>query len=816
MTDLFKEKSLILAIDAQSVAYRGFFAFKRRPLRNRKGQNTSAVFYFDRLLRDFLKKISPTHAVVGFDTKEPTFRHEVFNLYKAQRPETPEDFIPQVEWIKKICEGWGVKTVGVPGYEADDILAWASHLAKENKIPAVLVSSDKDLMALVDDYVRVYNVSDDRIYDREAVLKKFGLLPEQIPDYLIMVGDPTDNIPGIKNIGGKTARALLKRYGSLKNVLANLKEVESQFPRAARSLKEAVESGLVDMLYELVSLSFKPFFTLEDIRLGKPRRETLVEIYRELDFYSALKGIAVKPEIPDEKPCSFEGVKGVFFNGKNHTLSDGKWVYVCGDLPEWELYTVDLKSQLKAGGPLKKQHDLSVVDYLLQSEIEEEVKKNRHDLEFLALKYMAWKVPEDVERFVPYLSARIGESMMEELKSEGLDGIYSEIERPLIKVLADMEMRGVKVDVERLKSLSRELEVEISRVREEIFNLAGERFNLNSHKQLARILFDKLGLPPLKKRKTGYSTDVEVLTELSKLHPLPALILRYRDIFKVKSTYVDGLLKYVSDDGRIHPTFSQTTTATGRLACYDPNLQNIPVRGEWGAKIREVFIPEEGFFFADYDYSQIELRILAHLSDDENLKEIFRRGGDVHAETAKTLFGTDDITPEMRRVAKAVNFGIVYGISPFGLSRATGMDVEDAKEMIRRYYERFPNVKRWQEEVVRAAREKGYVETLFGRRRYIYGDPVKDETWRRIAINTPVQGSAADMIKAAMVRVHSHLRGRGAYLILQVHDELLFEVAQGEMEIVGHIKELMENTVRLSLPVVVDYATGRNWAEAHP
>ena len=818
MPSLFdSRKPLLVAIDAQSVAYRGFYAMRRKPLRSSTGMNTSAVYYYDTLLRGLLKRFKPTYGVVGFDTKEPTFRHRIMKEYKAQRPETPDELIPQIEVIKDLTEAWGVKAVAKPGYEADDILASAATLAKEAGIPAILVTSDKDLMALIDDKVKVLNVADERIYDREAVLKKYGVLPEQLPDFLVLVGDPADNISGVKGIGRKIAIDLLKRFGSLKGILEHLEEVERLNRRAAAAIRRAVESGELERLVELVRLSPKPLFTLEDIRVREPDRDRLVAIYRSLDFYSPLKEIAVRPALPSPKPYGGEDVRGMGYDGKVLYLSDGRDILINQAPPEGKtLYTVDLKGAYRKGlRPSPHFHDLGVGDYLLWPEIEEESRKNRHDLEFLALKYMGWEVVEPVEAFRAYLSARIGEGIISKLEEEGLLKIYEEIELPLVEVLASMEEAGVKVDVGYLKALGEEIDRRIKEYEGQIYALAGHPFNLNSPKQLAKVLFEELGLPPVKKTKTGYSTDVEVLTTLANTHPLPALILRYRELFKVKSTYVQGLLKYVGEDGRIHPTFSQTTTATGRLSCYNPNLQNVPARGEWGEKVRRAFVPEEGYIFADYDYSQIELRVLAHLSGDENLTEIFLKGGDIHTETARALFGKEEITPDERRVAKTVNFGIIYGISPYGLSKALGIGVEEAKGMIERYYSRFPKVREWQEEVMEFAREKGYVQTIFGRRRYVFADPFTNDVWRRIVINTPVQGSAADIIKVAMLRVHSLLKGLRSRLLLQVHDELLLEVAEGEEGIIPKVKEEMEGAVELKVPVRVDFGTGKSWAEAH-
>jgi len=811
---------LLVAIDGQSVAYRGFHAMRRSPLRNHKGLNTSAVFYFDRLLRDILSRYSPTYGVVGFDSKEPTFRHGIDKGYKAQRPETPDELIPQIEIIKNLAEAWGVKTFAHPGYEADDILAWAALLGKRAGVSVLLVSSDKDLMAMVDDRVKVLNVADERIYDREAVFKKFGIPPEILTDFLVLVGDRTDNLPGIKGIGKKTALWLLRRYGSLKGILANLHDLEKIKPKIAKALKEAQESGHLQKMLKLVSLATEPFFELEDLRIREANREALVNLYRELDFYTALKEVAIEPKLPPVATYGGEEVEGVSFDGSIFFLGDGYKVYTSSQLPEKKLHTTDLKRMYKlgfdGGGDGETIYDLSIADYLLQPEIEEESRKNRHDLEFLALKYKGWRITGKREVFESHLSALIGKEILEHLREDNLMEVYRDVELPLVEVLASMEGVGVGVDVEYLKELLDNINEEITRLKERIFALAGERFNLNSPRQLSRILFEKLGLPPIKRTKTGYSTDVEVLHSLSEMHELPRLLLRYRELFKIKSTYVESFLKFADSSGRIYPTFSQTTTATGRLSCYNPNLQNVPARGEWGKRIRRAFIPERGFIFADYDYSQIELRILAHLSGDKNLREVFLSGGDIHTETAKTLFGDVDVTPSMRRIAKMVNFGIIYGISPYGLSKGLNISTDEAKTLIERYYERFPDVRRWQKEMLEFARQKGYVKTLLGRKRYVYADPFTNDLWRRIVINTPVQGSAADIIKVAMIKTHRLLKGKRSRLLLQIHDELLFEIHELERDLIPKIQNIMEEAISLDVPIEVDVGVGSSWADAHP
>jgi DNA polymerase-1 len=545
----------------------------------------------------------------------------------------------------------------------------------------------------------------------------------------------------------------------------------------------------------------------------EPDREKLIGILRELEFFTALNDIAEYPKLPEIKKYEGQDFISVAFDGKWY-FGNGREIFVSEKISSEQLegkYCINSKEIYKVLPDAGKLYDLSIGDYLILPEIEE-MEKDRHNLESLALKYKAWKITSPLGAFSAHLSSLIGEGILKTLKEENLWDIYENLEIPLSRVLAYMERNGVLISREKLEELGRELDENLRGIEREIYNLAGMVFNINSPKQLATVLFERLKLPPIKKTKTGYSTDVEVLTELSKLHPLPAKILEYRELFKIKSTYVEGLKKYIQSDGRIRPNFSQTTTATGRLSCLNPNLQNIPARGTWGKKVRECFIAPEGYKIVSFDYSQIELRILAHLSGDENLREVFYRNGDVHMETAKALFGKDEISDDERRVAKTVNFGIIYGISPYGLSRSIGVDQDTAREMIRRYYERFPRVKRWQEEMIDFASKNGFVQTLLGRRRYIFADPRVNDEYRRITINTPVQGSAADLIKKAMIEIYELIKGKNSKMILQVHDELVFEIQEDEMDLIPKIREIMENAIKLDVPIVVEVGVGESWA----
>ncbi len=805
---------MFVGIDAHAVAYRGYYAFKDKQLRNSKGITTSAAYYFYVLWKDIRKRLMPTYALIAFDSPKPTFRHRLLKQYKAQRPPTPDDVRIQLNLIRKLAEAMGISTYNREGYEADDILASAARKFKERGIKSVLVTMDKDIMSLVDEDIRVMDIAteDNEILDAEKVEKKFGVKPYQIPDYLVLVGDAADNIPGVKGIGEKRARELLVRFGSIEGILENINKLDRRIAGAILEEKERI----IEFKRRIFSLDFEAFDgKIEDLKLRDPDKEKLIEILRELEFFTALSDIAEYPKLPEIKVYKGQSFTSVSFDGKFY-FGNGKEIFVSDEVKVEQLegkFCINSKEIYKVLPDTVNLYDLSVGDYLILPEIEE-MEKDRHNLESLALKYKAWKPVPPTGAFSAHLAALIGETIIKTLREENLWEIYEKLEIPLIKVLAYMEKNGVLISLECLENLGRELEEKIKQIEREIYTLAGMVFNLNSPKQLGIILFEKLKLPKIKRTKTGYSTDVEVLTELSKVHPLPAKILEYREIFKIKSTYVDGLKRYIGSDGRIHPTFSQTTTATGRLSCLNPNLQNIPARGILGKKVRECFVAPEGYKIVSFDYSQIELRILAHLSGDENLREIFYRNGDIHTETARALFGKEDISEDERRVAKTVNFGIIYGISPYGLSKSIGVDQETAKEIIRKYYERFPKVKIWHEEVIEFASKNGFVQTLLGRRRYIFADPKVNDEYRRIAINTPVQGSAADLIKKAMIEIYQIIKDKRSKMVLQVHDELVFEIHEDEMDIIPKIKEIMEGAIKLEVPVVVEFGIGENWAQA--
>ncbi len=875
----------IYLIDGNSYVYRAYHAIK--DLTNSRGFPTNAVYGFTNMIMKLLKEKRPDAVVVAFDSPAPTERHLVYEEYKAQRPEMPGDLVMQIPYIRKVVNALRLKTYEIAGQEADDILATLALRASSEGIDVFIVTGDKDMLQVLSDNVRIYDPMKDRVYSREYVLKRFGLPPERIPELMALTGDPTDNIPGVRGIGEKTACEILKDT-SLMDILDNPEVVKKERLRRmiAGNLNDVRLSLSLATVEKEVPLEFDP----RECVLREPDYDELLRLFRELEFGSLLrmipaKGVSTGCRVvtrQEELGGLLNGIKDrVFIKTVSDTgdadgpgvtgvalLYDHSPLYVpvqhryigAGDQLGGDVLLSSLVPVLTDSGVSKIGHDLKrdlrkflfngiavsgelrdamIASYLLNPN------KQIHSLEEMSLEYLSLR-KEGLKEFLGRRRTLsectieetseffCGELMLIEdmekllfrrLSEEGLRELYFELEMPLIRVLAEMETTGVKVDAVRLKEISRELESDLSELRRSIYGLAGEEFNINSPKQLSRILFEKLGLPHRKKTKTGYSTDMGVLEELAGEHELPREILNWRSLNKLKTTYVDvlpGLINPVT--GRIHTTFNQAVTATGRLSSSVPNLQNIPVRGRWGRRIRETFVAEEGFSLLSADYSQIELRILAHLSGDERLMEAFRMGMDVHTSTAMEIYGVPEkgVTSDMRRVAKTVNFGVVYGISSFGLSGAVGSSHEDAGRYIEQYFEKYRGVREYFDRIIDEAKKLGYVRTLFGRKREIpeLGNPNKQKQalGERLAMNTPIQGSAADIIKRAMIGISGRLKEGSveSRMILQVHDELLFEVKVDELEVVREIvREGMEAAAELSVPLRVDIGVADNWADAH-
>lgn len=875
-------------IDGNSYVYRAFYAIKG--LMNSKGFPTGAIYGFTNTLLKIIKEKKPDAVVVSFDSPALTERHKIFRDYKAQRPETPDELVQQLPYIREMIGAFNIPIFEVPGYEADDLIGTIAKKASEKGVNVFIVTADKDMLQLVDEKIKIYDPVKDRVLDREYVIEKFGVGPERVTEFMALTGDAVDNIPGIKGIGEKTARELLSTFGSLEELLQHPEKIKKERLRAMVS--ENKDIALLSRKLATIDIAAPIDIDIKEFGLKEPDWLKLLSLYKEFEFTSLMKQIpaAVSPERDYETVLSVDKLKNIASfikeefafdveaTGKNPmadsivgfsvSTNKAKGCYI----PLSHRYPgapeqINKAEAIKILAPLlenpeipKIGHNLKYDTMMLRQEgINTEgllydtmlaaylinPNKPNNSLEEVGFEYLSCRkktfaevlnkrnsfadVPvEDATAYSAEdaaLSYELKEVLFDKLKENDLDRVYFEIEMPLINILSDMEEAGVKIDVDKLNDISKELARELDSLQRRIYFLSGEEFNINSPKQLSRVLFHSLGLKPGKKTKTGFSTDVGVLEELALSHELPSEILNWRSLAKLKATYVDVLPGLVNPKtGRVHTSFNQTATATGRLSSSDPNLQNIPARGEWGKRIRETFIPEKGNLLLSADYSQVELRILAHLSKDEALVEAFNKGIDVHTRTASEIFGVpaDRATPEMRRTAKTVNFGVIYGISPFGLSETLSVSWDAAKKYIEKYFDRHPGVRKYIETVLSDVKQDGYAMTLSGRRRPIPELKSQNSNIRsqgeRLAVNSPIQGTAADIIKGAMINIWKRLRQErlNTKMLLQVHDELLLEAPEAELELVRDIlKTEMEGVIRLEVPLKVDIGYGRNWAEAH-
>jgi len=822
-------KETLLLIDGSSLAYRSFYAFSNRPLRNSKGMNTSAVYGFVKSLNMVVGEVNPDLIGIAFDLARPTFRHEIFREYKAKRKKMPDELSPQIPIIHDVVEAMGYRILEEEGLEADDIIYTLAEEGEKRGYSVIIFTFDKDLMQVVSENVRILNMRTKGVewYDPDTVREKYGVPPEKIPDLLALAGDVSDNIPGIPGVGIKTAAKLIKRYGSLLDMVEHPEIIKEENIRnyIMRS-RELVLSS-----YSLVKLERQEIpFTLEDLRPTEPDKDRLIKIYRELEFFSLLREMGVGESVSVKSGDVRGDVLSVVISGAEKpvfVISDGEYTQVVFDKGEMidrinkfrEIITSDIKELAHAIGfyPENKIYDLGIMDYLIHPN------QRGHSLDKLVQRdfgLLLDKKSPDYFKTLSIYAFKEREILLERIRESGMLKLLEEIEMPLSGVLYRMEKAGILFDLKFLRELSEYITEKLGEISERIYEIAGERFNLRSPKQLSRILFEKLGLPAGKKRKTHYSTDAETLSKLAGEYEIAGLLLKYRELEKLRSSYTDALPLMVNPEtGRIHCKFNQTVAATGRLSASEPNLQTIPIRGELGREIRKAVIAEHGFKILSCDYSQIELRILAHFTGDKRLRQAFIEGRDVHAETAAIIFGVpqSDVTGEMRRVAKVVNFGLMYGMSPYGLAKELNISQAEAQAFIDSYFAEFSGVKEWVESITDFAKQNGYVETLFGRRRAVPELLVKgtEEYGRRVAINTPIQGTAADIIKKAMIEIDKLLKDRKTRMILQIHDELLFEIAEGEESLMEDIKNIMEHVVELDVPLVVDANIGKNWAEAH-
>lgn len=884
----------LFLIDGNSILYRSFYAIQR--LSTSKGFPTNAIFGFLNTLRKIQGQEQPSHLGIVFDTGRPTLRHKAFEAYKAQRKPMPEDLQAQVPVLKKIIKALRIPLFEYEDYEADDVLASLARLAAERNIQAILVTTDKDLFQVVDANTLIYNPAKDVYLDPEKVKEFFGVAPEQVVDVLSLWGDPTDNIPGVPGIGEKTSKALIRQFGSLDNLLANLDKVEPT--RVKEAIRENLENLKLSRQLVEVERHLPLEFNLEDFAVSAPNPKEVIPLFQELEFSSLLQDF-IKEKVPasEYKPILDEAslreliqkIKEAGFVsldtetdsaspvraklvGISFSVEPGKAFYLplghdyAGAPPQLpkqkalELLRPVLTDPrvrkigqnikydyivLRREGVLLEGIDLDtmVLSYLL------EPNWGKHNLDKLALTYLQEKAVSyeevagkgksartmnaiPVEKVTIYscqdadFALRLSQVLWPKVEQAGLDRLYREIEQPLIEILAAMEIWGVKIDQEALQLLSRELEKELGRLEKKIYEASGVEFNINSPQQLADVLFRKIQLPPGKKTKVTkrFSTSLEVLQELAPVHPLAQLALEYRILAKLKSTYADALPELINPEtGRIHTSYNQTVAATGRLSSSEPNLQNIPARGELGQRFRQAFIAEPNHLLLTADYSQIELRLLAHLSEDPTLMATFQADHDVHSETAQRVFGDAAalFPEEMRRRAKIINFSIIYGTSAFSLAKELGTSTSEAQTFIDRYFNQHPKVAEFLERTVAEAASRGFTTTIFGRIRQVpelkHKDKVARQAGRRIALNAPIQGSAADLMKKAMIDIYRELKRRclETKMILQVHDELVFEVPEGERAGVETIvKETMEAVYPLRVPLKVHLGWGRTWADA--
>ncbi len=875
----------ILLIDGHSILNRAFYGLP--DLTNSEGRHTGAVYGFLNILFRILEEEQPDYLSVAFDLHAPTFRHKLYKAYKGTRKPMPDELREQVPLIKEMLTAMDVKIVTKEGYEADDILGTLAKRSEKQGMEVTIFSGDRDLLQLATDKILIRlpktikgktTIED---YHAEQVLEKYQVTPPQIIELKALMGDASDNIPGIPGVGEKTATKMVMQFGSIENAYAHLEEVTPN--KARESLRTHYDMASLSKTLAAINTDSPIEFDYAEARLGNLYTRDAYELCKQLDFKNLLgrfdkKDVASGNSIAqDFYYCQdLEGAEALFAKAASKDeagvalLTEAGEIYGLGlALDEREVYYVSaeglltgeyLKSMLKSLSEKTKICALDVKALLKQVEIQKPSRvfdtgvaayllnplKSAYTFDDIAKEYLggmllpakenllgktsvsrAWEtsMPELMTYacYMAYTALMSREPLTAALQETGMWKIYEEIELPLVFTLDSMEKYGIRVKGEELKVYGEMLQVRIQELEQRIYGLAGEEFNINSPRQLGVILFEKLGFPGGKKTKTGYSTSADILEKLAPEHPIVQEVLEYRQVAKLKSTYADGLVNVIGEDGRIHSTFNQTITATGRISSTEPNLQNIPVRMELGRLIRKVFVPEEGYVFLDADYSQIELRVLAHMSGDEKLIQAYKEAQDIHRLTASQVFHIpfDEVTSLQRRNAKAVNFGIVYGISSFGLSQDLSITRKEAAEYIEKYFETYPKIKGYLDSMVEEGKKKGYVTTMFGRRRPIpelkSGNFMQRSFGERVAMNSPIQGTAADIIKIAMNRVYGRMKQEGlqSRLVLQVHDELLIETKKEELAAVSRIlEEEMKGAAHLSVELEVDMHQGENWYEA--
>ncbi|MED4303972.1 DNA polymerase I [Bacillus licheniformis] len=876
------ERKKLVLVDGNSLAYRAFFALPL--LSNEKGIHTNAVYGFTTILMKMLEEEKPTHMLVAFDAGKTTFRHKTFKEYKGGRQKTPPELSEQLPFIRELLDAYKISRYELENYEADDIIGTLAKSAEKDGFEVKIFSGDKDLTQLATEGTTVAitkkGITDVEYYTPEHVREKYGLTPEQIIDMKGLMGDSSDNIPGVPGVGEKTAIKLLKQFHTVEELLSSIDEVSGK--KLKEKLEEFKEQALMSKELATITTEAPLEVSLDSLGYEGFDREAVVKIFKDLGFHSLLERIGeeagekeeeqleeidvmIKTDITDdlfaspaslvveqlgdnyhEAPIlgfSIVNEHGAFFIPEETAVQSDRFKEWAEDESK-KKWVFDAKRAAVAlrwrGIELKgAEFDVLLAAYIInpgRSYDDVASVAKEHQLHIVSADEAVYgkgakqAVPDEKE-LADHLARKakaislLREKLLDELEENEQLELFEALEMPLAHILGEMESIGVQVDVDRLKKMGEELSAKLAEYEKKIHESAGETFNINSPKQLGVILFEKLGLPVVKKTKTGYSTSADVLEKLRDKHVIIEDILHYRQIGKLQSTYVEGLLKVIKKDShKVHTRFNQALTQTGRLSSTDPNLQNIPIRLEEGRKIRQAFVPsQKGWLIFAADYSQIELRVLAHISKDKNLIEAFTNDMDVHTKTAMDVFhvSEEEVTPAMRRQAKAVNFGIVYGISDYGLSQNLGITRKEAAAFIERYFHSFQGVKEYMEETVQEAKQRGYVTTLLSRRRYIPELTSRNFNLRsfaeRTAMNTPIQGSAADIIKKAMIDMADKLKEKNlqAKLLLQVHDELIFEAPEDEIKVLEKlVPEVMEHALELDVPLKVDCASGPSWYDA--
>ncbi len=843
-----------LAIDGNSIMNRAFYGIKM--LSNKQGVFTNALTGFMNIYLKVTSDISPDYVAVAFDLRSPTFRHKAVDSYKANRKGMPDELAQQMPLIKQLLTAMGVTVIEKEGFEADDILGTLSKLCADSDNDCYILTGDRDSLQLINDKVTVLLHSTKELinFTPDKFREVYGLEPLQLIDLKALMGDSSDNISGVKGIGEKTAAELIKNYHSVEELYAELKNGNVSATKSVLAKLEAGEQAAVQSKWlATIALNAPINNDIDSYKIGAGDRDALSSLLTELEMFKLLEKLELKPSAYVKKETE---VKAKEISYKTGELSDSILDEVCKTdsiisyiytdsiirlVYKNNIYTIDDKGKqllflssscrkytfgakpaykfcFENGTELKNIiADADILGYLLNASSAE------YTIEKLCAEYNS-KYYSDMGENADIASLpQLCDALLKEVDRTGMKSLLTEIEQPLTEVLASMECYGVRVDVDGIKAFGDTINADLKAIEQQIYFMAGKEFNISSPKQLGVILFDEMGLPSGKKNKTGYSTNADVLEELRDKHPIVDLILQYRQLAKLSSTYVDGLLKVIADDGRVHSFFKQTETRTGRISSTEPNMQNIPVRTELGRNMRKFFTAKDGCVLLDADYSQIELRILSHMSGDKNMQNAFLSGMDIHTATAAQVFNmpAEMVTSEMRRAAKAVNFGIVYGIGAFSLSKDIEVSVAEADKYIKNYFTNYPKVKEFMDSTVDNAVKNGFVTTMFGRRRYITELSATNKNvqafGKRAAMNAPIQGTAADIIKIAMVKVYQRLKAEklDAHLILQVHDELIIEAAEKDAERAAAVlSEEMNNAVKLAVPLTADVGKGHSWYDA--